>query len=90
MKNRRISVEYARTNNLLDFESTQFRAGLSGDVEDDASLEKEYGKAWDEVKIEVTTTITQIAIPIIKEKMMIKKAGDERIKEMVRRRNEDG
>ncbi len=90
MKNKEIGVEYSRTVNILDFESLRFQASVKGDSEfKNGSKEqaKEWDDAWDEAVGQVEDRIDDEAIPILEEKIKTGKKGDERIKEMVRRRS---
>ncbi len=90
MKNKEIGVEYSRTVNILDFESLRFQASVKGDSEFKNGSKKQAGEwddAWDEAISEVEDRIDNEAIPILEEKIKIGKKGDERIKEIVKRRN---
>ena len=90
MKNKEIGVEYSRTVNILDFESIRFQASVKGDSEFEEGSDEQKGEwedAWDEVIKEVEHRIDNEAIPILEEKIKIGKKGDERIKEMVKRRS---
>ena len=89
MKNKEIGVEYSRTVNILDFESIRFQASVKGDSEFEEGSDEyveEWDDAWEEAKKQVEDQIDNEAIPILEEKIKIGKKGDERIREMVRKR----
>jgi hypothetical protein len=90
MKNKEIGVEYSRTVNILDFESLRLQASVKGDSEFEEGSDEyieEWDDAWDEAKEQVKDRIDSEAIPILEEKIKTGKKGDERIKEMVKRRS---
>ncbi len=90
MKNKEIGVEFSRTVNILDFESLRFQVSVKGDSEFEEGSDEyveEWDDAWEEAKEQVEGQIDKEAIPILEEKIKMGKKGDERIREMVKRRN---